>query len=143
VQLLPDLSVIWVIFFVLLLTFLLNRLLFRPLVRVMDARQAAAKAARDLADQAASDAKNATAEFDARTRVARQEIARQMEETRRAAEAERVALVAAAHQQTEITLAGAAAQLSGEVADARQRIERESGELAQLIANRVLGRQTT
>jgi F-type H+-transporting ATPase subunit b len=143
VQLLPDLSVLWVIFFVLLLTFLLNQLLFKPLVRVIDARQSAVKAARDLADKAASDAQKAMAEFDAKTRAARQEIAGQMEETRRAAEAERVALVDSAHKQAQVTLAGAAAQLSGEVADARQRIERESGDLAHLIANRVLGRQTT
>jgi F-type H+-transporting ATPase subunit b len=143
VQLLPDLSVIWVIFFVLLLTFLLNQLLFRPVIRVIDARHSAAKTARDLADQAASEAQKATAEFDAKTRAARQEIARQMEETRRAAEAERASLVDAAHKQTEVTLAGAAAQLSAEVAEARQRIERETGELAHLIANRVLGRQTT
>ena len=32
---LPDLSVLWVIFFVLVLTIILERLLFRPLQRVM------------------------------------------------------------------------------------------------------------
>ena len=32
---LPDLSVVWVIFFVLLLTVVLDRLLFKPVLRVM------------------------------------------------------------------------------------------------------------
>ena len=36
---LPDLSVLWVIFFVLVLTVLLNRLLFKPLLRVMGERE--------------------------------------------------------------------------------------------------------
>ena len=39
---LPDLSsVLWVIFFVLLLTALLNRLLFKPVLGVMEARASA------------------------------------------------------------------------------------------------------
>ena len=43
----PDLSVFWVIFFVLLLTLLLNQLLFKPIVRVIGAREGAVRDARD------------------------------------------------------------------------------------------------
>ena len=46
---LPDLSVVWVIFFVLLLTVVLERLLFTPLLRVMEERQRAIRSARELA----------------------------------------------------------------------------------------------
>ena len=38
-SLLPDLSVLWVIVFVLLLATILNVLLFKPLIRVMEQRQ--------------------------------------------------------------------------------------------------------
>jgi F-type H+-transporting ATPase subunit b len=139
----PDLSVIWVIVFVLLLTFLLNQLLFKPLVRVMNARQSAVKSARALADRAAADATKATDAFDEKTRAARQEIAGRMEVARRAAEVERSRLLEEAHAQAHGTIADATRQLTADAADARQRIDRESTELAHVIADRVLGRRTT
>ena len=139
----PNLSVIWVIFFVLLLTFLMNQLLFKPLVRVMTARQSAVKSARTLADKAAADATKATEAFDEKTRAARQELAGQMEEARRAAEAERARLLEDAHAQAHGTIAEATRQLTADAADAKQRIDRDSTELAHAIADRVLGRQTT
>jgi len=139
----PDLSVVWVIFFVLLLTFLLNQLLFQPLVRVMNARQSAVKSARDLADKAAADATKATEAFDEKTRAARQELARKMEEARRGAEAERARLLEEAHAQAQGTIAAATTQLSADAAEARRRIDHDSTELAHVIADRVLGRQTT
>ena len=43
----PDLSVLWVIFFVLLITTLLNQLLFKPIVSVISRREGAVKSARD------------------------------------------------------------------------------------------------
>ena len=140
---LPDLSVIWVIFFVLLLTFLLSRLLFKPLLAVMHARESAVKSARDLANKAAADATTATEAFEQKTLEARQEIARKMEEARRAAEAERARLLEDAHAQAHGTIAAATAQLTNEANDARQRIARDSTDLAHAIVDRVLGRQTT
>ena len=139
----PDLSVLWVIFFVLLLTSLMNQLLFKPLVRAMNARQSAVTSAKSLADKAAAEAKKATETFDEKTRAARQELARQMEEARRAAEAERARLLSDAHAQAHGTIAEATRQLTAEADDARHRIDRESTELAHAIADRVLGRQTT
>ena len=44
---LPDLSVFWVIFFVMLLTVIVDRLLLRPITRVMRAREEAIRSARD------------------------------------------------------------------------------------------------
>jgi len=139
----PDLSVVWVIFFVLLLTFLLNQLLFKPLVRVMNARQSAVTSARTLASKAAADATKATEAFDEKTRAARQELGRQMEEARRAAEAERTRLLEDAQAQAHGTIAEATRQLTADAADAKPRIDRDSTELAHVIADRVLGRQTT
>ena len=51
-NLLPDLSVLWVIVFVLLLATILNVLLFKPLMRVMDERATAVASARRLAEEA-------------------------------------------------------------------------------------------
>ena len=67
----PDLSVLWVIFFVLLAVWVVNRLLLKPLLRVMHEREHAAASARALAEKAAADAAAAAADFEARTNAAR------------------------------------------------------------------------
>ena len=58
------LSVLWVIFFVLLLTVLLDRLLFKPVLRVMGEREQAIRSARELAERSANEARLASAEFE-------------------------------------------------------------------------------
>ena len=65
----PDLSVLWVIGFVLLLVVLLDRLLFTPLQRIMRERQGAIDSARRLADDSAARAAQASAEIDEKTKA--------------------------------------------------------------------------
>lgn len=139
----PDLSVLWVIFFVLLITVLLNQLLFKPLVSVMSRREGAVRSARELAASAAAKAQQASDEFETKTKAARAEVYGQMDETRRQAEAERARILADARGQAEASTASAVQQLTADTADARERIERESDALASAIAERVLGRRTT
>ncbi|MEX1130071.1 MAG: hypothetical protein WEB50_15985 [Vicinamibacterales bacterium] len=71
---LPDLSVFWVIFFVMLLTVIIDRLLLRPVMRVMHAREEATRSARELAERSANQARAAAAEIDQKTTAARAEI---------------------------------------------------------------------
>jgi F0F1-type ATP synthase membrane subunit b/b' len=66
-----------------------------------------------------------------------------MDETRRAAEAQRAEILAAARAQADTSTAQAAEQLAAETAAARTRIEHEADALASAIAERVLGRRTT
>jgi F-type H+-transporting ATPase subunit b len=139
----PDLSVFWVIFFVLLLVVLLNQLLFKPIVRVMRAREGAVRDARAMADSAGRQAGEALREFEVRTRAARAEVHQQMEATRRAAEEHRAQIVASARRQSQMALAEAHARLDQDIAAARTRIERDADAIASTIAQRILGRQTT
>ena len=118
---LPDLSVIWVIFFVLLLTFVLNRLLFKPLLRVMEERQRAVTSARELAERSAHEARRATAEFDRKTDEARAELYRQMDEMRRTALEERSAIMNQTRAEAESEIAAASAKLQTEAEEARRR----------------------
>jgi len=67
----PDLSVIWVIVLVLLLTVLMDRLLVRPMTHVMRAREGAIRSARDLAEGSRAKAQAAAEELESRTRAAR------------------------------------------------------------------------
>ena len=61
---LPDLSVVWVIVFVLVLSILLDRLLLRPVTRIMKAREGAIGSARELAETSRARAQTAMDEFD-------------------------------------------------------------------------------
>ena len=110
---LPDLSVVWVIAFVLVLSVVLDRLLLRPVTRIMKARESAIESARDLAEMSRARAQAAMDEFDAKTRAARAEVYRQMEENRRAALATRAELVAATRGEVERSMGEAAARLHG------------------------------
>ena len=59
-----DLSVLWVVFFILILSVILDRLIFRPVLRVIKQREDAVSSARKLAEQATAEARRASEEFD-------------------------------------------------------------------------------
>jgi F-type H+-transporting ATPase subunit b len=139
----PNLSVLWVIFFVLLLTVILDRLLFRPLLRTIAQREAAIRSARELAERSANEARAATAEFEQRTSVARAEIYKQMDEMRRAAMAERADILAATRAEAEAGIAAASATLQAEAEEARKRLTADADALGQAAAERILGRRTS
>jgi F-type H+-transporting ATPase subunit b len=139
----PDLSVLWVIFFVLVLTTVLNQLLFKPLLRVIAAREGAVASARQLAERAAAQAREASDEFDSRTREARADVYRQMDEARRIAQDHRAALLADSRRQAEATMTEATARVRAEAAAARDRLGRDADTLATTIVERVLGRSVS
>lgn len=139
----PNLSVLWVIFFVLLLTAILDRLLFRPLLRTIAQRETAIRSARELAERSANEARAATAEFEQRTSVARAEIYKQMDEMRRAAMAERADILAATRAEAEAGIAAASATLQAEAEEARKRLTADADALGQAAAERILGRRAS
>jgi F-type H+-transporting ATPase subunit b len=141
--LIPDLSVIWVIVFVLLLSVLLDRLLLRPITRVMTEREGAIRSARDLAESSRAKAQAAADEFDGRTRAARADVYRQMDEKRRVALDRRLALVADTRHQIERTMSEATAKVAAQSSAARAQLERDSDALAGTIVERVLGRKVS
>jgi F-type H+-transporting ATPase subunit b len=140
---LPDLSVLWVIFFVLLLTMLLNRLLFKPVLRVMAERERAITSARELADRSANEARVAAAEFEQKTQAARADLYRQMDEMRREATDTRVAMLAETRAEAEAQIAAASATLATEAADARRRLAADADALGAAVAERILGRRAS
>jgi F-type H+-transporting ATPase subunit b len=141
--LLPDLSVVWVIFFVLLLTIVLDKLLFRPILRVIEQREHAITSARELAERAASDARAASLEFDQKMSGARAEVYRQMDEMRRAALDERADIMARTRAEAEAEIAAAAATLDADVEDARRKLSADADALGAVVAERILGRKAS
>jgi F-type H+-transporting ATPase subunit b len=141
--LIPDLSVFAVIALVLVLTVVLDRMLLRPVTRVMQEREAAIVSARALADVSRARAQAAADELEAKTRAARAEVYRQMEEKRRAALERRAALVAETRREIERSLRDATQRIMQQARDARARLEREADALASTIVERVLGRKAS
>lgn len=136
----PDLSALWVIVFLLLTTYLLNTLIFQPILKVIEARTRAVSDARDLAQSAADRATAANTEYTQQLNVARSEVYRQMDEKRRAAMDQRAALLGETRATVDHELAEAAARVKQQSTDARATLDREADTLAGAIVSRVLGR---
>ena len=136
----PDISTLWVVFFLLLCTALLNTLVFQPILKVVDQRTAAVRGARELADSAATKAAAAAAEYDQKLNAARATVYKQIDDTRRAALEKRAALLADTRAAVEREAKAATARVSQESADARSALEHEATGLADAIVTRVLDR---
>ena len=136
----PDITALWVIVFLLLTTFLLNTLIFKPVLKVIEARVKAVSDARDLAQSAADRATVAGNEYTQKLNSARSEVYRQMDDKRRQAMDKRAALLADTRATVERELANATSQVKQQAADARATLDREADTLAGAIVSRILGR---
>ena len=136
----PDITVLWVVGFLLLCTYLLNTLVFKPILRVIDDRAAAVRGARELADSAAQKATSAAAEYDRKLNTARAEVYGQMDAMRKAALDKRAELLASTRATVEHELTTASARVQQESKEARAALDRDASNLAGAIVSRVLGR---
>lgn len=136
----PDITTLWVIGFVLLTVFLVNTLIFKPILAVIDARLKAVSDARELAQTAADRARAASAEYSKTLGAARSEVYREMDDKRRAALAARAAVLGETKATVERELADATTRVKQEAAAARATLDREAETLAGAIVSRVLGR---
>lgn len=135
-----NLSLLWVVFFVLVLTFAINRLLLKPLTETMQKRQQAIDSARALAERAALEAQSATGEFERKTAAARAEVYRQMDDMRRVANDERTRLLDETRAEAAAALAEATAKLQDDTARARATLRADAEALGNEAASRILGR---
>lgn len=136
----PDISTLWVVFFLLLTTFFLNTLIFQPILRVIDQRTAAVRGARELAESASTKAAAAAAEYDTKLNAARTEVYKQIDDTRRVALDKRATLLAETRDAIAREAQSATARVSQESADARAALDRDASTLANAIVTRVLDR---
>jgi F-type H+-transporting ATPase subunit b len=139
----PDLSVLWVISFVLLLTIIVQRLLFGPLLRVMSERYKAIAEARELAVEAERKASAVSEEYEAQVMAARNEVYREMDAMRRQALERRSELLTLTRQEADATRAEALQRLRSTAEEARKTLDVEAESLSQSIAERVLERQVS
>jgi F-type H+-transporting ATPase subunit b len=136
----PDSTALWVIFFLLLTTFLLNTLIFQPIMKVIAARNKAVSDARDLAQSASDRATAANTEYNQQLNAARSEVYRQMDEKRRSAMDKRAQLLGETRAIVERELSEATTRVKQQATEARATLDRDADNLAGAIVSRVLGR---
>ncbi len=136
----PDITTLYVVGFLLTCVVLLNALVFKPILQIIDQRTDAVRGAKELAESAAQKAAAASAEYDQNLNTARAEVYRQMDDMRRAALDRRAALLASTKATVEQELATATARVQQESTEARASLERDAATLAGAIVSRVLSR---
>lgn len=140
INLFPDLSL-----FAVMAIFILNYLVVRkfflePINRVMEEREHDTKSADELYEQAMARFNEATANVEEKLHIAKRDAANVREKFRGEASAHRATVIEKTRGEAEKFLADAETKLKDDVTAARDRIVRESESLAQLAAERILGR---
>ena len=139
----PDLSVLWVISFVLLLTVIVNSLLFKPLLRVMHAREDAVQKAKLLGERGWRQGQRRRGALRNEDREARAEVYREMDAARKAALERRAELLSLTRKEADETRAEAAARIEAAADGARAQLESDARSLSQAIVDRVLDRKAS
>jgi F-type H+-transporting ATPase subunit b len=140
INLFPDLSL-----FAVMAIFVLNYLVVRkfflePINRVMEEREHDTKSADEVYEQAMARFNEATANVEERLHIAKRDAANVRENFRAEASAHRASMVEKTRGEADKFLTEAEAKLKEDAAAARNRIVTESEALAQMAAERILGR---
>ena len=140
INLFPDLSL-----FAVMAIFVLNYLVVRkfflePVNRVLEEREHDTKSADELYEQAMARFNEATANVEERLHIAKREAANVRENFRAEASAHRSTMIEKTRGEAEKFLVEADTKLKDDVTTARDRIVSESDALAQMAAERILGR---
>ncbi len=123
---------------VLLFVALMRLFFFKPLTRVMEAREAAITGTRRKAEENLVVAEEKTRRYEEAVRMARADIYHQQEVARRKVLEERGALLKEARRQANEQIQERKAQIGAELAEARRQVEAESSVLAEEIARAIL-----
>jgi F-type H+-transporting ATPase subunit b len=136
----PDASLVFVLVLFVIFVFVLNRILFRPISRVLDARQTLTEGSANEARAARRRYEAKLADYEATIRQARAENYRRLEQERAAALEERRKLIEAAKLHAHGQIADARLEIGQQAAQARSALESEAHQIADRISRTVLGR---
>ena len=136
-----NLSLFWVIAFLLVLAWTLDRTLIKPLTRVMQEREQALASARELAESATQRAAVAAREFEEKRTEARADIFKQMDKMRQDLLAHREDTLQKARIEADAAFKEASTRLSAQTEDARAQLEHDAQALGIAVAEQMLDRK--
>ena len=140
INLFPDLSLFAVMAIFVLNYLVVRRFFLEPINRVMEEREHDTKSADEVYEQAMARFKEATANVEERLHIAKRDAANVREQFRAEANAYRSTMIEKTRGEADQFLVEADTKLRDDVTAARDRIVRESEALAQMAAERILGR---
>src|ERR1043166_6231885 len=140
INLFPDLSLFAVMAIFILEYLVVRKFFLEPINRVMEEREHHTKSADELYEQAMARFNEAAANVEDRLHVAKRDAANVRENFRAEASAHRASVVEKTRGEAEHFLTDADSKLKPDIESARERIVRESDELARIAAERILGR---
>lgn len=124
----------------LLLMVLLNQLLYKPWLQTRERRELAINGTATAADQLRKQADSLSSEYEERLAKVREEAFKLRADSRRTVEKEKTSRVADARTRGASELEAERARLASEANAAREALTRRVDELAQQVANKILGR---
>jgi F-type H+-transporting ATPase subunit b len=139
-EIFPNWTVIPILFFLIVLTFILNRTLFRPLGKTLEERERRITGARIEAEEIRKASQDKGLEFDRKLREARREADQQVAQVKNAALGEKNQVVTRQRSETEQMLAEAKSEIRAKVEETRLKLEEQTHNLAVRIATRILNR---
>ncbi len=139
VQLVPDGTIFIHIALILLMIWLLNRTFFRPINRVIAAREKNKGGRFSEAEQILRAAEEKNSHYQTALLDARSKSYELIERERNAALSRRQAEIEVVKTETEQTVAGEKAELTRQAAEARTVIARDAGQMAEKISSSILG----
>jgi F-type H+-transporting ATPase subunit b len=138
IQLFPDGTIFLHIALILIMIWVLNRTFFRPINRIIEAREKHKGTHGSEADSILNDVSEKQAKYNRELLEARSEGYDLIEKKRSAAVQERQSKIAEAKAQTAKSLADGVRQVGHEAAEARALLAKEAEALAEKISNNIL-----
>jgi F0F1-type ATP synthase membrane subunit b/b' len=140
INLTPDYSLLAIMVIFILNYLIVSRFFLRPINQVIEAREDEVRTANDLYEQSMARFSEATTLMETKLHAARHAAADVRDTFRRDAAAYRTSIVEKTHTDANAIVSEADERLKEDVVEARAKIVRESEALAQLAAERILGR---
>lgn len=140
INLVPDPSLLAIVVIFFLNYLVVRRFFLQPINDIMEARATESETAERLYEDSLSRFNEATSQMEEQIHAAKREAMQVRERYRAEAAAHRATTVERTHAEAKGIVVAADKTLTGDVAEAREKIKRESESLARLAAERILGR---
>jgi F0F1-type ATP synthase membrane subunit b/b' len=141
INLTPDYSLLAIMVIFILNYMIVSKFFLRPINQVIEARENDVRSANEVYEQSMARFSEATTLMEEKLHAARHAAADVRDRFRKEAAVYRASIVEKTHNDAGSIVNEADEKLKGDVAEARAKIARESEALAQLAAERILGRR--
>lgn len=141
INLVPDLSLLAVMAIFVVEYFIVKRFFLKPINDVLEARETEAKSSQEIYEQSLGRFNEATNQIEQRLHETRKDASQVRDKFRGEAGAHRAGLIERTSAEAQKIVSEADERLSRDVKEARTKLTRDAESLAQLAAEKILGRR--